>query len=92
MKITETILHHSHLLEKKWLLPNQHYISYILLFQACFKHRTLHVPNQMQMSESNRFFLFALDSAQVKFNVRNGPYHPYSMLAHGIIIIYKYNM
>ena len=27
----------------------------------------------MQMSENNRFFSFALDSAHVKFDVLNGP-------------------
>ena len=37
--------------------------------QARFKRRTLHVPNLMQMSENNRFFSFALDSAHVKFDV-----------------------
>ena len=40
-------------------------------FKARFKRRTLHVPNLiiMQMSENNRFFSFALDSAHVKFDV-----------------------
>ena len=28
----------------------------------------------MQMSENNRFFSFALDSAHVKFDAWNGPY------------------
>ena len=37
--------------------------------QARFKRRTSHVPNLMQMSENNRFFSFALDSAHVKFDV-----------------------
>ena len=37
--------------------------------KARFKRRTLHVPNLMQMSENNRFFSFALDSAHVKFDV-----------------------
>ena len=37
--------------------------------KARFKRRTLHVPNLMQMSENNRFFSFALDSARVKFDV-----------------------
>ena len=31
------------------------------------------MPNLMQMSENNRFFSFALDSAHVKFDVLNGP-------------------
>ena len=44
--------------------------------KARFKRRTLHVPNLMQMSENNRFFLFALDSAHVKFDVWNGPNIP----------------
>ena len=39
--------------------------------KARLKRRT--VPNQMQMSENNRFFSFALDSAHVKFDVSNGP-------------------
>ena len=34
-----------------------------LVNKARFKRRTLHVPNPMQMSEFNRFFSFALDSA-----------------------------
>ena len=38
-------------------------------YKAQFKRRTFHVPNLMQMSENNRFFSFALDSAHVKFNV-----------------------
>ena len=42
--------------------------------EARFKRRTLHVPNLMQMSENNRFFSFALDSAHVKFDVWNWPY------------------
>ena len=42
--------------------------------KARFKRRTLHVPNLMQMSENNRFFSFALDSAHVKFDVWTGPY------------------
>ena len=35
----------------------------------------------MQMSENNRFFSFALDSAHVKFDVWNGPEtpNPYSL-------------
>ena len=37
--------------------------------KARFKRRILHVPNQMQMSEHNRFFSFALDSAHVKCDV-----------------------
>ena len=37
--------------------------------KARFKRRTLHVPNLMQMSENNRFFSFALDSAHEKFDV-----------------------
>ena len=37
--------------------------------KARFKRRTLHVPNLMQMSENNRFFPFALDSAHLKFDV-----------------------
>ena len=37
--------------------------------EAQFKRRTSHVPNLMQMSENNRFFSFALDSAHVKFDV-----------------------
>ena len=37
--------------------------------KAQFKRRTSHVPNLMQMSENNRFFSFALDSAHVKFDV-----------------------
>ena len=37
--------------------------------KARFKRRTSHVPNLMQMSENNRFFSFALDSAHVKFDV-----------------------
>ena len=41
-----------------------------------FKRRTLHVPNLMQMSEDNRFFSFALDSAHDKFDVWNGPKKP----------------
>ena len=41
----------------------------LLAIKARFKHRTLHVPNLMQMSENNRFFSFALDSAHVKFDV-----------------------
>ena len=41
--------------------------------KARFKRRTLHVPNLMQMSENNRFFSFALDSAHEKFDVWNGP-------------------
>ena len=43
-----------------------------LAVQVCkaqFKRRTSHVPNLMQMSENNRFFSFALDSAHVKFDV-----------------------
>ena len=39
------------------------------VIKARFKRRTLHVPNLMQMSENNRFFSFALDSAHVKFDV-----------------------
>ena len=34
--------------------------------KARFKRRILHVPNLIQMSENNRFFSFALDSAHVK--------------------------
>ena len=34
--------------------------------KARFKRRILHVPNLMPMSENNRFFSFALDSAHVK--------------------------
>ena len=34
--------------------------------KAQFKRRILHGPNLMQMSENNRFFSFALDSAHVK--------------------------
>ena len=41
--------------------------------KAQFKRRTFHVPNLMQMSENNRFFSFALDSAHVKFDVWTGP-------------------
>ena len=41
--------------------------------KAQFKRRTSHVPNLMQMSENNRFFSFALDSAHVKFDVWTGP-------------------
>ena len=41
--------------------------------KARFKRRTLHVPNVMQMSENNRFFSFAIDSAHVKFDVWTGP-------------------
>ena len=37
--------------------------------KARFKRRILHVPNLMQMSENNRFFPFALDSAHVKCDV-----------------------
>ena len=37
--------------------------------KARFKRRTLHVPILMQMSENNRFFSFALDSAHVQFDV-----------------------
>ena len=37
--------------------------------KARFKRRILHVPNLMQMSENNRFFSFALDSAHVKCDV-----------------------
>ena len=37
--------------------------------KAQFKRRTFHVPNLMQMSENNRFWSFALDSAHVKFDV-----------------------
>ena len=37
--------------------------------RARFKRRILHVPNLMQMSENNRFFSFALDSAHVKCDV-----------------------
>ena len=43
--------------------------SVIWLAKARFKRRTLHVPNPMQISENNRFFSFALDSAHVKFDV-----------------------
>ena len=35
---------------------------------ARFKRRTFHVSNLMQMSENNRFFSFALDSAHEKSN------------------------
>ena len=34
--------------------------------KARFKRRILHVPNLMQMSENNRFFSFALDSAHAE--------------------------
>ena len=37
--------------------------------KARFKRRILHVPNLMQLSENNRFFSFALDSARVKCDV-----------------------
>ena len=37
--------------------------------KARFKRRILHVPNLMQMSENNRFFSFAFDSAHVKCDV-----------------------
>ena len=40
--------------------------------KARFKRRTLHVPKLMQMSENNRFFSFALDSAHVKFDKEQG--------------------
>ena len=38
-------------------------------YKARFKRRILHVPNLMQMSENNRYFSFALDSAHVKCDV-----------------------
>ena len=41
----------------------------VLACKARFKRRTLHVPNLKQMSENNRFFSIALDSAHVKFDV-----------------------
>ena len=37
--------------------------------EARFKRRIFHVPNLMQMSENNRLFSFALDSAHVKCDV-----------------------
>ena len=37
--------------------------------EARFKRHILHVLNLMQMSENNRFFSFALDSAHVKCDV-----------------------
>ena len=37
--------------------------------KARFKHRTLHVPNLMQMRKIYCFRSFALDSAHVKFDV-----------------------
>ena len=37
--------------------------------KARFKRRILHVPDLMQMSEDNRFYSFALDSAHVKYDV-----------------------
>ena len=43
--------------------------SHSNLSKAHFKRRILHVPNLMQMSENNRFFSFALDSAHVKRDV-----------------------
>ena len=46
---------------------SSHYPFYIV--KARFKPRILHVPNLMQMSENNRFFSFALDSAHVKCDV-----------------------
>ena len=50
---------------------NEQAENHVLLpsIKACFKRRTFHVPNLMQMSEKNRFFLFALDSAHEKFDV-----------------------
>ena len=41
----------------------------VVVAKARFKRRILHVPNIMQMSENNRFFSFALDSAHVKCDV-----------------------
>ena len=46
-----------------------HTASKKIVSKAQFKRRTFHVPNLMQMSENNRFFSFALDSAHVKFDV-----------------------
>ena len=54
-----------------------------LLSKARFKRRTLHVPNLMQMSENNRFFSFALNSAHVKFDVLNGPKPSYNLNSYG---------
>ena len=43
------------------------------LIYAQFKRRTFHVLNLMQMSENNRFSSLALESADEKFDVSNGP-------------------
>ena len=37
-------------------------------FYARFKSRTLHVPNLMQMSENNRFFLICIRFSTCKVN------------------------
>ena len=46
----------------------------LLVTQARFKRRTLHVPNLMQMRKIYCFRWFALDSAHIKFDVWNGPH------------------
>ena len=56
-----------------WLQVVNLHAKFWLTSQARFKRRTLHVPSLMQMSENNRFFSFALDSAHVEFDVWTGP-------------------
>ena len=48
---------------------HRHSIAVPLETKARFKHRTLHVPNLMQMRKIYCFRSFALDSAHEKFDV-----------------------